>query len=90
MRNLLLVAVLGSALGSPVLNLRPNELQRSSRSSSSFDDSQAAASRERSLEEETLHLRKKLKKSQQIEKQLQVELLLRTTERDLLKWRLNG
>ena len=43
-----------------------------------------------SLEEETLHLRKKLKKSQQIEKQLQVELLLRTTERDLLKWRLNG
>ena len=83
MRNLLLVAVLGSALGSPVLNLRPNELQRSSRSSSSFDDSQAAASRERSLEEETLHLRKKLKKSR-IEKQLQqVELELRNTEREL-------
>ena len=83
MRNLLLLPLLVSTLGSSVLNLRPNELQRSSSSSSSFDDSQAAASRKRSLEEEYLHLRKKLKKSRQKEELLQVQLQLRNAKSEL-------
>ena len=74
MRNFLLFALLVSALGSSVLNLRPNELQRSSSSSSSFDDFQVAESRKRSPEEKILHLRMKLKKRRQNEQQLQEEL----------------